>query len=57
MKKFFIAFLALFVVFFVGCAVDHLHLELHNARTAGMEATSATSTAVETAVQAVEPAQ
>lgn len=57
MKKFFIAFLALFVVFFVGCAVDKLHLELHNARTAGMEATSATSTAVETAVQAVEPAQ
>ncbi len=37
-----------------GCAVEHMNLTLHNARTAGMELTETSSTVVETAVDAVQ---
>jgi len=37
-----------------GCAIEHMNLTLHNARTAGMELTETSSTVVETAVEAVQ---
>ncbi len=46
-------FLLGFLVFVSGCAVEHMNLTLHNARTAGMELTETSSAVVETAVEAV----
>ncbi len=46
-------FIAATVILLGGCAVEHMNLTLHNARTAGMELTETSSTVVETAVEAV----